>query len=413
MLVYFFFCKKEMDLMHPVYMFSALHAFLFIIPPIVRSSFYYNTSNLDNKLAMLLGLISYIVFSLVFLINIKFPLNSYLSKLKFDSIFKQRMNKKTIIVVTIVYSVITVIVFIFKVVKFHSVSFVLKNSFYVMNTLSKGFWFIVTLGSVFVIAYYFFTVYAYESINGKKRYFFIALYFILTVILMGIQSRSTILTMLLILVVYYNYKIKKINIRQVLALSVLVIIGMFMLNVIRQGLSVNRLFDFSSIFSSSLADANPYENMAIVLTKNSNERVWFLYLLRLPISFIPRVLWSGKPDTLLETYLMNKYLPKMYEGTMTFTLPGTLYLNAGLVSVIIGMFIYSIFMKTVYNKFTKNPSYLGLMFYYEMLIILLNGYRLSIESILSSIITSFIVFTLPFLLLNKKLNKKDMVVSKE
>lgn len=406
LVIYNYFYKKEKDLLHPIYLFTLMHIFIFIIPPIFRQSVYYDVKNFNNQLARNIGLISLLSFILGYFVSIK-TRKKYLNFTTFTTLMKQHINKRSVILMTIISFVITLIIFIYKVKAFGSIGFVLHNSFTVMTTLSKGKWFVVVLSSIFINSYYYFTAYCMENKAGKERWIWLSLYFIVTVLICGIQSRSTILSMLLVIVIYYNYMNNPIKIKYFLIVAVIAILGMFTLNVLRLGLDFSKAFNLKSLIASMLADTNPYENLSIALTNNSSERLWFKYLILVPISFIPRIIWHTKPDTVLEVYLMNKYITYPVNGTMTFTLPGSLFYNAGVIGIVIGMFIYAKMIKCIYIKFAKRgkKSYLGLMFYFILLTTLLNGYRLSYEGIAQIFIVT-VAFYAPFLLYNQKIRRK-------
>lgn len=401
---YSFFYKKEKDILNPIYLYTLIHIYFFVMPPIFRVSLYYTPANFNNELAKIIGMIAYVSFIAGYFL----PLRNNNSKVT-SKIFGQKISVLSVLGMAVVTLAITALVFAYKITHFGGIRNVLKNSFEIMNTLSKGKWFLVVLGGIFMNSYYYFTAYVYGNIRGKMKWILIGLYLMLTIFISGIQARSTIVSLFIIFIIYENYKGRKIEIKNFLLLILVSIIGMFVLNLLRQGFSIREAFNFNRFLSSFMVDTNPYENLSVVLNQNPNERVYFKYLFLLPASFIPRIIWPGKPDTLFEAYLMNKYITYPVNGTMTFTLPGSLYFNIGIIGVLLGMILYGRIFRVIYTYLTQkkeNLSYLSLMIYYIIVINLLNGYRFSVEGILQNMVFTFIVF-IPFVLFNSYISKQN------
>lgn len=102
-------------------------------------------------------------------------------------------------------------------------------------------------------------------------------------------------------------------------------------------------------------------SLAVVPEKMDFEKGRTIFFL--PISaFVPRLIWPGKPETGLGEYFRDK----IWSGTggrIAIMQISELYINFGLIGIIIGMLVLGVFHRTIYEYFRKNFNYNTLLLY--------------------------------------------------
>jgi len=105
-----------------------------------------------------------------------------------------------------------------------------------------------------------------------------------------------------------------------------------------------------------------------VIVRDTPERVPFQggwTILNVPLSFIPRILWPGKPNIAIGQWITDNYGagPEIASNTGSSWI-GEFYLNFGLPGVVVGMIVtgaYFRFMHEVFFKTVSTPAYVSMI----------------------------------------------------
>ena len=110
------------------------------------------------------------------------------------------------------------------------------------------------------------------------------------------------------------------------------------------------------------------DSLAVIISAIDNEKIEYSYgyMFYLLLSgLVPRFILHDKPDTSMgQWFTETLWNPDLaltgYQSTALF-IPGDLYLNYGVLGVVIGMFFYGLFLKLLYRSFF-NSSYKAFAF---------------------------------------------------
>jgi len=101
----------------------------------------------------------------------------------------------------------------------------------------------------------------------------------------------------------------------------------------------------------------------VALVPDEKDYEWGKTIYFTPISaFIPRLIWPGKPETGLGEFFRDNYWLGT-GGRIAVTQVGELYLNFGLIGILLGMGVLGIFHRAFYEYFIRNKNYNALIFY--------------------------------------------------
>jgi len=116
-------------------------------------------------------------------------------------------------------------------------------------------------------------------------------------------------------------------------------------------------------FVSSEGDLNIFDTYVRVLTVVPDVFPYLVpgrTLAYLFIAFVPRALWPGKPLTtemVANTYMLGEYGEVAAGGTgYAYSLPGSFYLEGGALAILVGMFLFGVFCRTVWSYYTKHNT---------------------------------------------------------
>ena len=216
------------------------------------------------------------------------------------------------------------------------------------------------------------TVYYLEK---RKKTGFIIWLAILSFKLVILHGRFEIIMHCLLLVLYYNYHIKRIKLSTILMLLVVSIGFLSIANYARSGL-------FTEVGSFNLEALLPRNAInQLFRASSSTTKIFYLvydrgipcdwfrqYYYYLPISFIPRILWQEKP---IVSYFwrLTKAIYGVYpfEGNSrvpveTSTLWGEAYHEGGIINVFLITFIY-VGVLNIFLRFIKRYKYSDFIMY--------------------------------------------------
>lgn len=152
--------------------------------------------------------------------------------------------------------------------------------------------------------------------------------------------------------------------------SLLYVAGVGSLRGGEREITLGRVTEFEAVsslqrFFSSSGDLNIFDTFTKVVSTVPDSFSFvlpgrtFLYLF---VAFVPRSLWPGKPEpteTLVNQGVMGD-VGAVAEGTgFSYSLPGSFYIEGGLVMILIGMFIFGVFCRTIWSYYTLNGTLLS------------------------------------------------------
>lgn len=115
-------------------------------------------------------------------------------------------------------------------------------------------------------------------------------------------------------------------------------------------------------FFSSSGDLNIFDTFTRVLTAVPESHPFlipgrtFLYLF---VAFVPRSIWPSKPLP-TETLVNLEVIPALPDGIgYSYSLPGSFYLEGGIVAVLIGMFAFGVFCRTIWSYYQMHGHLLA------------------------------------------------------
>ena len=122
-------------------------------------------------------------------------------------------------------------------------------------------------------------------------------------------------------------------------------------------------------FATTTARLNSLQEFGLVVKYGRDTGNFFHgegYLSSLIFSFIPRVIWPSKPDLTKGKLWVTQEIWGKYNtnASIAITILGDMYLNFGVIGIIIGMFGLGSLMALIYHScIRKGRSYAKLLFY--------------------------------------------------
>jgi len=175
-------------------------------------------------------------------------------------------------------------------------------------------------------------------------------------------------TFYLVLVIFISYYLlseKRISFRKALAFCVLFFVYIAGVGYLRGGGNVTidkwSKFNFAGVFGrffSSSGDLNIFDVFTKVIISVPEKVPYqigrtFLYLFVHPI---PRIIWSGKPlptETLINRTIFAGSGPVIAGSGYAYSMPGSCYIEGGIVGVFIGMFIFGLLCRILWAYHKK------------------------------------------------------------
>ena len=150
------------------------------------------------------------------------------------------------------------------------------------------------------------------------------------------------------------------------------------------------------VYNTMVVALTPFNTLVIII-ESVPEKVGFQYgvfYLYLAIAWIPRALWPDKPIVGVEWFITETIYGHnpLVAPARTPTLIGDLYLNFHILAIIVGMFVWGIFWKTVYSYLLIHKKNVGIVLIYAML--LLSGIN-TIRGSFSGFIVTTLMAVLP------------------
>lgn len=379
--------RKSIDVFEPVYPFVAFYFLLFVIKPI---SLIFSSAPMVKteafSLAIFYALIGLISFYTGYYAKLGTIISKYMPSLG-TNWKKFRLN---LIVVMLAIASISILLFFMYFITGKGVVFHITHSAQIQHEhLRKMGLFWVNVAFSFISAG-FFMIYANSMISKKnvsKLTLFI--YFLMAVIISISQGmRTPIIILLAVPIIMRHYYLRKeIKIIHVIVGTPVLFILLFILDCFRKyGGDIFSNISYKStyidIYKMTTELFVSFEGLVKII-QSMPEKMglqYGLYYLYLSIAWIPRALWPSKPIVSLEWFLTKtvyEYSP--LEGTaLTPTIIGDLYLNLHIPAIIIGMFIWGIFWKTIYSYLLIYKKNIGVVLIYAL--ILLSGINASREN---------------------------------
>ena len=253
--------------------------------------------------------------------------------------------------------------------------------------------------------------------NNLNKLFSIIITSLVFIIWASFGGRTPSIEAVLLCLFVYNFAIKKINIFRIRILILTIIVSLFIviIPVFRSNGSIKSVIDNPNLIINEVNNSSKKVFLEIsnvntdIFTLNyfsKEEKMHGKTFIDLMYAIIPSNLYSDKPPVDDGVYIWNilnynnvepgtpyKYMIKSSWPQKTM---GNMYMNFGIIGVIIGMFILGIIQKIAFNIMKKsNYNLIGIIIYFTI-IIGFNITNLYIFQTISSIITISILFKLFF-----------------
>lgn len=398
---------RRFDFFEPIYFVSLLFIFVFFLRPLqilfdpsVRVRYLPNDLHYIET-ALIFGAIGLVSF--LFGYNLKLG-NVLGNKV---SVLGNNWNKKRLVLVSFSYTIIGLIAYFFAIHQSGGVGLFFETLR--GRRLLSGNWAIasfvqlVQISSLLLLAYYFKT----------RKLLFPALVCVLLsfVTSLFLGGRSIIIVYLFQPVVIYYY-IRKFRTQKrlsflvaliiisVFAVLIIVILGsmrvhiakggflgdissmpdIFLMGIVQRLIGEFTQFDWFAIILYLVPMAVPYHNGSTFLQ--------FFYM------FIPRAFWAEKPLPI--AYTVNQMFTQSPNPSGTpFTILGELYLNFGILGIILGMILFGLFFKSIYCYFKNNNRNLASIIIYSYLFV--NIHRLFTRSFAPKLF-GIVIFLIPLII---------------
>lgn len=224
-----------------------------------------------------------------------------------------------------------------------------------------------------------------------------------TLLVLVFGRRAFALTLVVMFLIVYHYSIDRIKAHRVLSLGVAVFWTASTIRYVRQNGTndlVTHLLSLPTEFLTLLVDdiGRAFDNFLILLWGISEQ--WSYQFgttyLRVPLNFIPRALWPGKPALTVGAEFAARFFPGRPGGVPLgpFALQ---YLNFHLFGIVVGLFLTGIAYRTLYAYLRQNNYSSGVVLLYAVTIVTFrNG--LNNTSLVTWIVTMCMALALLFLL---------------
>jgi oligosaccharide repeat unit polymerase len=305
---------------------------------------------------LLLGALGNLLFFIGYRSRFYIPLAKNLPK------FNMRWNEKRVVVLAVVFSFIGTAGYIFAITRsggFYEFVSTLQGRSLLTESKSQVFaasLVLVNVAATILGAYYF---------KVKKLGVLFLACLALSIgfgLLQG--GRASVLLICLALFVMYHYlrTPRRIHVtRDLLATCVFALINIVVvviLGTLRKALQMNRVEEvtgFGDIGNRFLEEFSQFDWFAIIIDKTPDVihyqygRTFLDYFLQ----FVPRLIWPDKPVPI--EYAVTTLLTGVESGS-PFTIIGELYLNFQWPGIMLGMFIFGVFVRSLYAYLKDNPG---------------------------------------------------------
>ncbi len=246
----------------------------------------------------------------------------------------------------------------------------------------------------------------YDSVkNYKNRRLFLVTIFFALIIFGSLGERGHIIALIISLIAVYHYAKKRISILRLSTYGIALLIFLTIFGEYRELSKAKKKIAFESIekrvglvyLYRSLI--NNFDQLIRTkdIVKNTPETIEFQYgktILNLVFKPIPSRIWESKPQG--AGLIVTKYVyPKHHKANVTVapSLLGELYLNFHLIGIIIGMFIFGIACRVLYEFLIKNLKNSNVVVVYAFFV----PYIFSELRGDFAVVGSFLIFNLIFL----------------
>lgn len=209
--------------------------------------------------------------------------------------------------------------------------------------------------------------------NVKASWVAIAFLFaLISAFTTGFRS-SIIFFFLMILMVWHYAHGKKVKLVGIVIILCLVLLSLTELQYFRFHGTV------TTSPSLSILELPTFEDFANIVDKVPDTYDYLfgrLYLQQITLAWIPRIIWPNKPVLSVNVFYTNIAQDPDFRGVSTITMLGDLYWNFGIAGIVMGMFLFGIFMRVVYayrEHYHENPTVMA--FYALTLTIAINYLR--------------------------------------
>lgn len=371
---------------------------------IIREQAYYNFYyNFDNVF------IKYLVIKCIFLLVYYFINKIIISK---NNILNDEViyPKRSVVRTCIPLMFIGIVCYIFFIVKNGGVSVLLSN----MSNRAQLF-----RGSSFVFIFFnmwLFSIFLlFNNYSNKKyrRIFFIMItIYVICMFVFG--GRAQILQPVLMTILIYSIKIKRVKIRSYKTLLALIatIVFIFGYSLLRQPGAIgyylnepkqliNDVIDESKELSVELSSVD--RQMFVINKFNSNNYWYMKNILLIPKAFIPSSIYSDKPPVDDGVYIWNLAIGNdveigspyeiMAKNSWPLTSLSSGYANLGILGVVIFAIIHSSIVSVLYKKAINKKDLISILFYVSVLTTLQIA-SLQIVQTVTNIIPIIIIYML-------------------
>lgn len=265
-----------------------------------------------------------------------------------------------------------------------------------LGFISQG----VTTLNLLLISYY----WKHKNHLGTLLWFF---YFFIT--LLSAHTRFVVVIAALIPLIYYNYQVKPIKLSTLIGLGICFILFITISNYARGGVlgkgdsrfSINAIMTgdnmLDQLFRASAGSTDYFYTLFVSDIPNDWLRQYYYFI---PLSFVPRVLWSNKPVVSyfwrVTESITGEYPNGKMNPVLTTTYLGEAYHQIGWIGVLIATVIYFKLLFFCFNTF-KKFQYSELIIYSSILWIpmsLRGGFS---SLILTQVPTFLILYGLKFI----------------
>ncbi len=119
----------------------------------------------------------------------------------------------------------------------------------------------------------------------------------------------------------------------------------------------------------------------------------------IPIAFIPRILWPGKPIIPIGAWISQTYTPYGYltDTNLAATWIGEFYLNFGLLGVAVGMFVMGLILRLIHESLLRRNATIPMI---SVSVILITALMMGIQEAVARTITTPALTVLPIFLMH-------------
>jgi oligosaccharide repeat unit polymerase len=311
----------------------------------------------------------------------------------------------------------------------------LFNALSLRNVFLKGEGYILLLTNLAKLVLFLLTVklLSLSTITKKQKTMWITLFLLSIILIMMTGGRSTILYGIVVLIIIRHYLYKKIRVTKAASFGIVLFFVVIVLYriVLRDvhfaanaGKSIyelitNAIYDFPNYFFGGY-DVIQFDALMVIL-QNIKSSSNFLYGQTIKAAFLSPIPSSIYPDKEYGamSYFTKNFFPDFYypnKVELNTSLVGDLYLNMGILGVIIGIFIFSLILGYFYRKLTTSSNSIYLIIYSITIVRIISLIRGDFFNFYTFYMQDIIPITLMYLFLRimssyqEKLNKRSPLV---